>query len=136
MKRFLIPILIFTILICGCESVKTYYVEKEKISAEYSEHPDEVVRIIGIFLKSGGYLDVRNKNARMILKGESQGVNYAGQDLKRDHIALDSISVLKIEVAHNNYWVPVVIIGVGIVVFYILLLIAFSSLKHINITGG
>lgn len=126
MKRLLIPILIFSILICGCESVKTYYLDSEKLPAEKdSGHEVGVVRIIGVFLKSGGYLDVRDKNTELISKGESRGITYDGQDSKRNHIALDSISVLKIEVARNNYWMPLAIVG-GVIALVIILLLIFQ----------
>jgi len=103
--KLIIFILICTIFNYGCESVKTYYVDKENIPK------DETVRIVGVFLKSGGYFNLQNKNAKLVLTGKSQGINYDTDSLTKANIRIDDIGVLKIEVAKNNYWMPAAIIA-------------------------
>jgi hypothetical protein len=132
MKFVFILFLVCSVFIYGCESVKTYYVEKENIPR------DEVVRIAGVFLKSGGFIDLRNKNAKLLSSGKFTGITYDGIDMKPTSIPADNISVLKIDVVSNNYWVPVAIIGVAAVLafFAIMIVLRLVPWGHVNITGG
>lgn len=131
-KPVLIICLICSVFIYGCESVKTYYVEKENIPK------DEVVRLAGVFLKSGGFIDLRNKNPKLLAKGDSRGIIYDGIEMKRTSIPIDNIAVLKIDVLRNNYWVPVAIIGTAVVVafFAIMIVLRLAPWGHFNATGG
>ena len=124
MKKFnlaIILILTCSVFIYSCESVKTYYVEKENIPK------DENIRIAGVFLKSGEYLDLRNKNPKLVLNGELQVINYDKDNLTKAKIRVDSISALKIEISRNNYWMPVVIIAGVVIVLFIGLMIAIHE---------
>ncbi|MFI5144733.1 MAG: hypothetical protein ACHQJ4_03990 [Ignavibacteria bacterium] len=116
-KILFLSVIIFCMYFSGCETAKTQYVEPDKIPK------DEVIRITGVFLRSGDYVDVSENNASVSLDGESRGISFDDNSNKRVFIGEKDIAQLKIEILKNNYWVPVYVVGGAIVTFVILIMI-------------
>lgn len=116
-KILFLSVLIFCIYFSGCETAKTQYVEPDKIPK------DDVIRITGVFLKNGDYVDVGEKKASVILKDDSREISYYDEQNKPVIIRENEIARLKIEILKNNYFVPLYIAGGVIVTFIILMII-------------
>lgn len=133
-KFRIIPILIFTLFFFSCTTVKTSYVDKETIP-KYNEGGG-VVKIAGVFLKSGEFIELRNKNAKFVGADEiPKGISYSENINDKTYIPIDNVSLLKIDVSSNNYWVPVGIIA-GLTVAFFVALIIFFSYGHFDAVGG
>jgi hypothetical protein len=125
MKHFLISLLITSAFICGCETVKTYYVDRDNIPVEKEkEFHGGAAKIIGVFLNDGTFVDLTEKNADVVLNGKSNSIQYDLEDNKSGVIPLDSIASAKIDVVKGNSATPFLIIGGVVLITLIVLFIA------------
>ncbi len=130
MKHFLIPILIFTVLIYGCDSVKTQYMDAEKIpTGKDREFQGGLVKLDGIFLKDGTYLDLQDKNPEVVLNGKAKEIHYDLSETGRGIIPIDRIASAKVDIVHGGILTSLAIIG-GLAL--IALIIFFIALPHIG----
>jgi hypothetical protein len=129
-KPHLMPVLIVSLFLYSCEIVKTYYVDKEEIPNEKDvEFKGGVPRITGAFLKSKGFVDLKNKNAKIDFQNNSWNLLYNDSNSVKSKIAFDDISLLKVDVARNNYWlVPVLIVSIAAILF-ITFILSFKNIK-------
>jgi hypothetical protein len=135
-KLILIPILIFSILLYGCETVRTTYVDKEKMPTEKDrEFQGAVPKISGVFLKDGTFLNLKDKNAEINIKDSSKTVTYDLNESTKGSISFNDISSFKIDLVKGNIWFPILII-VGIVAAGIITIIIGMASGHFNISGG
>jgi len=125
MKYIFFSIWIFLVLITGCESVKTYYVDKENIPLEKDkEFHEGVSKITGVFLNDGTFIDLTGKNADVVLNGKSMAIQYNPEDDKSGVIPFDRITSVKFEVVTGNGTTPFLIIGGVVLITLIVLFIA------------
>jgi len=122
----LFTIITLSIFLCGCETIKTGYIDADKYKTiQSSDTEDVVVHITGIFFKNGNYLDVKDRDAKII---NSEGSDYLVYDFKDSQklIKLDRISTLKIEIVKSNK-------GIGIIFvcgFVLCIIIYFAHSLH------
>ncbi|MEO8514690.1 MAG: hypothetical protein ABI543_14115 [Ignavibacteria bacterium] len=118
-------IIILIVLVCftGCVSSKIEYVEPEKIPA------NKTYRISLLNLKNGTQIDVKDKEAKFILK--HKGVNnvivyYEDVNIEKT-VPLKDVSWLKIEILESNQIVTAIaVIGITAAVLLIAVLVAFG----------
>ncbi len=136
MRNFLIPILIFTVLIYGCDSVKTRYMDADKLPMEKDrEFQGGLVKLDGIFLKDGTYIDLKEKNPEIVLNGKTKEIHYDLSETQRGIITIDKIASAKVDIVHGDISTPFIIVGVLAVLALIALILLLSHFEHTNITG-
>lgn len=102
--------------------MKTYYVERDKLPSEKDrEFQGDVVKISGVFMNNGEYVDLKDKNAEIIYDSGAKKVSYDINESNKGLIAMADILSFKIEVVKGNVLTPIVIvIGAAVVAFMIL----------------
>ena len=139
-KFRLILILIFSIIFYSCENVKTTYIDKENMPVEKEhEFQGDVIKIDGLFLKNGKYMDVRDKNAVINFTDNPKTIIYDISDTEKASIAFDDVSTFKVSISEGNIGLTILIIAVAAAALFvaalILLVVAFAH-GHFNATGG
>jgi len=134
-KLHLIPVLIFSLLLLGCDSVKTEYMDADKIPVEKDrEFQGGVVKLDGIFLKDGSFIYVKDRNPELVINGKTKEIHYDLSETERGNISIDKIASVKVDIVHGSIFTPFIIIGVIALLAVIGFIYALTS-GHFNVTG-
>lgn len=130
-----LSLIIFCFYITGCDSVKTEYMDVDKIPLEKDrEFQGGVVKLNSIFLKDGSFIYLKDKNPEIILNGKSKEIQYDLSESERGNITIDKIASVKVDIVHGSIFTPFIVIGVIALLAVIGMIYALTS-GHFNITG-
>ena len=124
-------IFIFSVFISGCETVNVGYVAPDKIPNENDrDFQVGVVKIVGVFMKDGTYIDLTDKNAKLDITNNPKNIIYNISPTKTKTISLSDAGQIKINIVKGNILVPIAIVGGVVVLSVIMLFLILAGLGH------
>lgn len=116
----------FSVFVCGCETVDTGYVAPDKVPSENDrDFQDGVVKIVGLFKKDGSYINLIDKDAKIDITGKTKSISYDDENSKRKVIAINDISTVKVNIVKGSVFSPLIVIGgvalILVITFFIIL---------------
>ena len=129
-KIIIIYISLILIFISGCETIDVGYVAPDKVPNENDRDFEGVVKIVGVFMKDGTYIDLTDKNAKVDFPNNPKNIIYDISPSKTKTISLSDAGQIKINIVKGNILVSIAIVGGVVVLSVIMLFLILAGLGH------